>query len=60
MDIHERLAAHLKSEMARAPQPNPGAVMDRGDEIKSRRRLITTSGVGGILAAPNSWRRRQI
>ncbi|HJR92962.1 MAG TPA: hypothetical protein VJ938_11015, partial [Acidimicrobiia bacterium] len=40
MDIHERLAAHLKSEMARAPQPNPGAVMDRGDEIKSRRRLL--------------------
>lgn len=43
MDLHDRLTAHLKAEMARTPQPKLGAVMDRGHELKRRRRLLAVA-----------------
>lgn len=41
MDIRDRLLALYQDEMARTPQPDSGAVMTRGDELKTRRRVLT-------------------
>lgn len=41
MDLYDRLVAHQRDQMARAPRPDLGAVMDRGDTLKTRRRILT-------------------
>jgi len=43
MDIRDRLTAHQKEEMANTRQPNLGAVMERGEELKTRRRLLVVA-----------------
>ncbi|MGH8911520.1 MAG: hypothetical protein ACRDVD_03335 [Acidimicrobiia bacterium] len=43
MDIRDRLTAHHKTEIANTRQPDLGAVMERGDELKTRRRLLVVA-----------------
>lgn len=40
MDIRDRLAAHHKSEMAHTSPSDLGAVMDRGQDLKTHRRVL--------------------
>lgn len=43
MDLHDRLHAHMDSEMAATRQTNLGGVMERGEVIRRRRRLVSAT-----------------
>ncbi|HEX2153909.1 MAG TPA: hypothetical protein VHL52_08020 [Acidimicrobiia bacterium] len=42
MHLDDRLRAHMEAQMAAAPSPDLGDVMERGDTIRRRRRLLAT------------------
>lgn len=43
MDLHDRLHAHMDTEMAATRQTNLGGVMERGEVIRRRRRLVSAT-----------------
>lgn len=43
MDLHDRLHAHMDTEMAATRHTNLGGVMERGEVIRRRRRLVSAT-----------------
>ena len=43
MDIRDRLVAHLADEASRAPRPDLGAVVERGETVKTRRHIVAVA-----------------
>jgi hypothetical protein len=50
MDVRDRLQAHLADEASRAPHPDLMAVMDRGETMKTRRRVVAVALPAALVA----------